>query len=158
MRHTVKVGISFGTTSGIITTLGLMIGLASGTNSKLAVIGGVLTIAIADALSDSLGIHISEESENKHSSKEIWEAAISTFICKFLVASSFVIPIVLLGLKDAVVVSIFWGMLLLGVLSYYIGKGQRIKTINVIVEHLAVAVVVIVIAHYIGYLISITFT
>ena len=54
MKHSLKVGFSFGLTSGIITTLGLMVGLHSGTNSKIAVIGGVLTIAIADAFSDAL--------------------------------------------------------------------------------------------------------
>ncbi|HID20408.1 MAG TPA: hypothetical protein EYP28_05685, partial [Methanophagales archaeon] len=62
MKHSLKIGFSFGLTSAIITTLGLMVGLHSGTHSKLVVIGGVLTIAIADAFSDALGIHISEES------------------------------------------------------------------------------------------------
>ena len=33
---------------------------------KAVIISGVLVIAIADAFSDALGIHISEESENKH--------------------------------------------------------------------------------------------
>ncbi|PIU42967.1 MAG: hypothetical protein COS98_00120, partial [Parcubacteria group bacterium CG07_land_8_20_14_0_80_35_11] len=78
MKHSLRVGFSFGLTSGIITTLGLMVGLHSGTHSKIAVIGGILTIAIADAFSDALGIHISEESEEKHTEKEIWESTIST--------------------------------------------------------------------------------
>ena len=86
MKHSLKVGFSFGLTSGIITTLGLMVGLNSGTRSKLVIIGGVLTIAIADAFSDALGIHISEESENRHSGKEIWEATMSTFLSKFIFA------------------------------------------------------------------------
>ncbi|HIE31931.1 MAG TPA: hypothetical protein EYP67_06070, partial [Methanosarcinales archaeon] len=66
MRHSLKTGFSFGLTSGIITTLGLMVGLHSGTHSELVIIGGILTIAIADAFSDALGIHVSEESESKH--------------------------------------------------------------------------------------------
>lgn len=49
MRHSFKVGFCFGITSGIITTLGLMVGLNSGTNSQLVVIGSILIIAIADA-------------------------------------------------------------------------------------------------------------
>ena len=40
-----------------------MIGLYSGTNPRGVVIGGILTIAIADSLSDALGIHISEEAD-----------------------------------------------------------------------------------------------
>ena len=65
-KHSLEVGLSFGITSGIITTLGLMVGLHSGTHSKVTVIGGILTIAIADSFSDALGIHISEESEGIH--------------------------------------------------------------------------------------------
>ena len=91
MRHSIKVGFSFGITSGIITTLGLMVGLYSGTGSKLVVIGGILMIAIADAFSDALGIHVSEESEGKHSQKEIWESTLSTFLFKFIFASIFII-------------------------------------------------------------------
>ena len=53
MRHSLRIGFSFGITSAIITTLGLMVGLHSGTHSKLVVIGGVLTIAIEDAFSIS---------------------------------------------------------------------------------------------------------
>jgi len=49
MKHQLKTGVSFGLTSGIITTLGLMVGLHSGTQSRIAVVGGILTIAIADA-------------------------------------------------------------------------------------------------------------
>ena len=82
MRHSLQVGLSFGLTSAIITTLGLMVGLNSGTHSRLAVLGGILTIALADAFSDATGIHVSEESENKHSTREVWESTIATFLSK----------------------------------------------------------------------------
>ena len=103
-KHSFLVGFSFGLTSGIITTLGLMVGLHSSTHSRLAVIGGILTIAVADALSDALGIHISEESENKHSHKEIWEATISTFLSKFIFTLTFIIPVLLFKLPTAIMV------------------------------------------------------
>lgn len=157
MKHSIEVGYSFGLTSGIITTLGLMVGLNSGTNSKLAVLGGILTIAIADAFSDALGIHVSEESENKHSKKEIWESTLSTFLFKFVVASSFIIPVVFLALETAVVVGIIWGFLLLVVMSFRIAHVQNIKPRNVVLEHLTIALIVILLAQFIGELISKTF-
>ena len=157
MRHSLKVGVSFGLTSGIITTLGLMVGLTSGTNSKLVVIGGILTIAIADSLSDAMGIHISEESENRHTPREIWESTLSTLCCKFFIASSFVIPVLFLELIPAVIVSIVWGLSLLSVFSYNIAKNQKNTSWHVIAEHLIIAVIVIIAAHYTGYLISLTF-
>jgi hypothetical protein len=55
MRTALKIGFSFGLTSGVITTLGLMVGLHAGTHSKSVVLGGLLTIAVADAMSDALG-------------------------------------------------------------------------------------------------------
>jgi len=150
MNHSIKVGFSFGLTSGIITTLGLMVGLNSGTHSRLAVIGGILTIAIADAFSDALGIHISEESEGKHSTKEVWQSTLSTFFSKFFFALTFLVPVLLFQLTTAVIVSIVWGLLALATLSYNIAKEQRSRPWKVISEHLGIAVVVIIATHLIG--------
>lgn len=150
MRHSLKVGFSFGLTSGVITTIGLMTGLHSGTHSRLAVIGGVLTIAVADALSDALGIHISEEYENRHTTKQIWLSTLSTGISKLLFALTFIIPILLLELSIAIVVSVIWGLLVLCLLSYIIAKEQNTSPWKVIIEHLFIAVIVIICTHYIG--------
>lgn len=157
MRHSVKVGFSFGLTSAIITTLGLMVGLYSGTQSRLVVLGGIITIAIADAFSDALGIHISEESENKHSSKEIWEATISTFLFKFIFAITFIIPVLLFPLATAIIVSVAWGLSLLGIFSFYMAREQKVKPWNVILEHLFTALVVITVTYHVGIWVGATF-
>lgn len=149
-KHSLKIGISFGTTSGIITTLGLMVGLNSGTHSQATIIGGILTIAIADSFSDALGIHLSEESEGKHTEREIWESTIFTFLAKFIFASIFIIPILFLELSIAIIVSIIFGLSLLSILSYLLSRKQNKKTWRVVLEHLIVALVVIFLAHYIG--------
>ena len=150
MKHSLKTGFSFGSSSGIITTLGLMVGLHAGTQSKLAVMGGILTIAIADAFSDALGIHISEEAENKHTTKEIWESTAATFLSKFVFAITFLVPVLGLELPTAIVVSVAWGLSLLGLFSFYIAKAQNAKPWRIIAEHLIIAWVVIAITHYVG--------
>jgi len=157
MKHSLKTGFSFGLTSGIITTLGLMVGLHSGTHSKVVVIGGVLMIAIADAFSDALGIHISEESENKHSTKEIWESTTATFLTKLLFASTFIVPVLLFQLTTAIIVSVIWGLSLLTIFSFYLAKKQKEKPWRVILEHFVIALVVIIITHYVGDWISARF-
>jgi len=157
MKHSIKTGFSFGSTSGIITTLGVMVGLHSGTHSKVVVIGGILTIAIADAFSDALGIHISEESENMHTTQEIWESTISTFLFKFVFALTFILPVLLLQLSTAIIVSVVWSLSLLGTVSCYIAKEQRGKPWKVVGEHLIIALVVVVMTHYVGDWISSTF-
>ncbi len=156
-KHSFKTGLSFGLTSGIITTLGLIVGLHSGTQSQLAVLGGILVIAIADAFSDALGIHLSEESENKHSDKEIWESTIFTFIFKFGCAISFLIPVLLFELSMAIYISVIYGLILLGLLSFYNARKQKSKAWKAVVEHLIIASIVIVLTHFIGDWIALTF-
>jgi VIT1/CCC1 family predicted Fe2+/Mn2+ transporter len=150
MKQSFKTGVSFGLTSGVITTLGLMVGLHAGTHLRLAVIGGIGTIAVADALSDALGIHIAEESKNNGNVSEIWESTIATFVAKFLIALTFVVPVLLLSLEEAMMVSVVWGLTLLAVLSYLLARAQRIAAWKVIAEHLVIGVSVIAITHYLG--------
>ncbi len=154
LNHSIGVGLSFGLASGIITTLGLLVGLNAGTHSKLVVIGGILTIAVADAAADALGIHMSEEFENRHMEKEIWISTLSTFFFKFIFALTFLFPVLLLELDTAVLVSIIWGLFLLSAYSYYMAKKEKISPLNVIGEHLLVAVVVIILTSFIGNRIS----
>jgi len=157
MKDSIKGGLNFGATSGVITTLGLMVGLHSGTHSKLAVVGGVLIIAIADAFSDALGMHLSEESKEE-SIKNIWEATFSTFFAKFFIAITFVFPVLLFPLGTAIIVSIIWGLLLLGILSYVLARAQELNPLAVIGEHLIIALLVVILTHYVGDLIKAAFS
>ncbi|MDP8216243.1 MAG: hypothetical protein P9L98_02835 [Candidatus Kaelpia imicola] len=154
MKHSLKTGISFGLTSGVITTLGVMVGLNSTTHSKIAVAGGVMIIAVADAFSDALGIHMSEESEVKHSPLEVWLATISTFFAKALFASIFIIPVIFFSIQTAVYVSIGLGFLILTLFSHYLALKQKISPLRTITEHLSVAAVVLILSHYLGIMAS----
>ena len=149
MNLSIIKGISFGLTSGIITTLGMMVGLQSGTHSRLAVLGGILTIAIADAFSDALGIHISEESERVHTDKEVWQSTAATFGAKLFFALTFLIPVLLFQLDTAIYISIVWGLLVLGGISYWMGMEEK-KPWKAIREHLSIAILVILITHFVG--------
>jgi len=150
MKTAWKTGISFGLTSGVITTLGLMVGLHSGTHSRAVVIGGILTIAIADAMSDALGIHVSEESKNSGPTKQIWEATLATFATKFLVSVTFVAPVLFRPLGQAIVISVVWGLFLLTVLSFFVARTQGIAPWRVIGEHLFIALCVVAMTHVTG--------
>lgn len=150
MKQSLMTGFSFGLTSGVITPLGLMVGLNAGTHSRLAVIGGIVTIAVADAFSDALGIHIAEESKNNGSVSEVWESTIAALLAKFLTALTFVVPVLLLPLEEAMMVSMGWGLSLLVVLSYFLARVQQIPAWKVIAEHVVIGVSVIVITYYVG--------
>lgn len=155
MKRSHKIGLCFGITSGIITTMGLMVGLDVGTNSRLAVLGGILTIAIADSFSDALGIHMSVESGKSSTTKEIWESTLSTFLAKLIFSSSFLIPVILMkDLFTAIVINICWGMIVLTVLTYIIAKDRKESVIRSLFEHLGTAVAVLLLATFAGKLIS----
>ena len=150
MKDSLRKGFGFGLTSGIITTLGMIVGLHSSTHSKIVVIGGILVIAVADAFSDAMGIHLSEEFEGKHSTKEIWESTVSTFATKLVFALTFILPVWFLQLFTAIVVSVVWGLCIITIFSFYLAKQQRVKPHRIILEHLIIAILVIAITHQIG--------
>lgn len=150
MKDSLRKGISFGLTSAVITTLGLIVGLHSGTHSRIVVLAGIVTIAVADALSDALGIHISEEAENAHTAREIWEATVATFLTKFLFAATFLVPVLLLSLSAAIIVNLTWGLSILSVLSYIIARSQGKPPWKIVGEHLVIAMIVIALTNWVG--------
>jgi len=151
MKVSLKTGFSFGLTSGIITTLGLMVGLHSGTHERLAVIGGILTIAVADAFSDALGMHVSQESVDGNHKAQIWLATLATFWSKLVFALTFVVPVLFLELLPAVVVGVVWGLLVLTVFSYLMAKSQKKSDPwKMALEHLLIGLLVVLISHFVG--------
>ncbi|MCX6801104.1 MAG: hypothetical protein NTZ73_02855 [Candidatus Diapherotrites archaeon] len=149
-KHSLKVGISFGVTSGIITTLGLISGLSAETHSKLIVLGGIMTIAIADSLSDALGVHVSEESEGVHGNKEVWIATAATFFSKLIFTLSFFFIVLFSELSTAVPVSIAWGLIVISIVSFLIARQEKKKPFGVIAEHILIAIAVVVATNYAG--------
>ena len=60
-------------------------------------------------------------------------------------------------LTTSMLVGVVWGLIILTILCVFIAKEQIKKRLNVVIEHLAIALIVIVITHYIGDWIAATF-
>ena len=150
----IEKGLGFGVTSGVITTLGMIVGLDSVTHSFGAIIGGVIAIAIADAFSDALGMHVSEESQKRIRKRSIWVVTIMTFLSKFILALTFVVPFLIFDLTRAVYTSVAWGLFVLIVYNYRLAKRKNESPYKIIAEHILIAIIVIVIAHYIGHIVA----
>lgn len=120
----------------------------------MVVLGGILTIAIADAFSDALGIHISEESQKGNTHKAVWESTIATFLAKFFFALTFTIPVIFLELNTAMIVSVIWGLSVLCILTYITSTAGNEKPWKPIFEHLFTAILVITATHFVGNFIS----
>lgn len=144
---------SFGATSAIITSLGLITGLRTFSSPKLSIIGGLFIIAVADNIADSLGIHIYQESESLKT-KEVWISTLTNFSTRFLVTLTFALFIIYLPIRAAVIVSIIWGVILLSMLSYFIANRVKKNPYLAIIEHILIAAVVILISSFLGQLFS----
>jgi vacuolar iron transporter family protein len=146
----VLTGVFFGTGSGVITTLGLIVGLFAGTESLAAVMGGILVIAVSDSMSDAFGIHLSEEARPDSTSRSVWLATMATFVTKFVMASTFVLPLFLLPLQHAVIACLVWGAIVLTILSIFIAKQQKEPCWSVVAEHLGIATLVMILSWLVG--------
>ena len=117
----------------------------------------ILTIAVVDAFSDSLGMHMAQEAQNYITHKIVWMSTIFTFLSKFIFSSIFIIPVLIFDLHEAILISIIIGLYMIFLVSLIIARERNENPYKVICEHIFIALFVIIIAHYIGILISNTF-
>lgn len=143
-------GISFGLTSGVITTLGMIVSLTSATGSKVAIMAAILTVAISDALADALGMHLSEESRLDEKEKPVWKITEFTFLGRFLFSIIFLIPFMFLSIINARNISVLIGLLLILALAIYIEKRRHEKPFMPVVKHLLITIIILAISHFIG--------
>jgi VIT1/CCC1 family predicted Fe2+/Mn2+ transporter len=155
MTHLTK--FSFGATSAIVTSLAFIVGLSRNVNPKLTIIGSLLVIAVADNISDSLGIHIYQESDLKKP-KIVTVSTFSNFLTRFLVMLVFILLVAFLPIEYSVIFSIAWGISLLAVLSYLIAKEQKVNPYLAILQHVAIAILVIVVSSFLSGWITSIFT
>lgn len=139
----------FGGTSAIVTSLALIIGLNSSANAKLAIISSLLIIALADNISDSLGIHIYQESQGLKA-KNVWFKTATNFFTRLLVSLGFIAIVAFLPLAVATYAAVVYGLATLAVFSYFIAIAGGKKPVSSIMEHLFIAVVVIVLSKLAG--------
>ena len=157
--HQLTISISFGLTTAVITSLGVMVGMHSATSSKLAVVAGIVVVAIADGLSDALSLHTSEEAEvengnAKRTPKELWLTTLFTFITIAGFSLIFVIPILLFPFRTAVIIAITWGILLLTLLNLYIAKIRKDSPVKTIFEHILLTLLVVTISYCVGSIVN----
>jgi vacuolar iron transporter family protein len=138
---------SFGGTSGIITNMAIIIGLNTLSNAKISIIGSLLVVALADNISDTLGIHIYQESEGV-TKKEVWLSSFTNFLSRFLVSLGFIFIVYILPINFAVTISIIYGLLILSIISYLISKRKNVNPWMAIIEHIIIALAVMFLSRY----------
>lgn len=139
----------FGSTAAIITNISLIVGLGTAQNARGAILGGLLTIALADNISDSLGIHMYKEAEGTGPGLT-WLATVLNFAARLAISASFIALVLLLPPGQASAAAVAWGLALLVVLSYLIARQNGVNPLKETAKHLAVAVAVIIASRLVG--------
>lgn len=137
--------------------LGMAIGLFRGTQSRIAIIGGLISLGIADSLSDAFGIHISEQSDTKKGLKETWITALSTLFGRLLFSGLFIAPFIFFSLNVSMIIDIVWGVFALIFLSVYIARERKVPAYKMILKNLGITSVIIITVYYTGDIVSVLF-
>ena len=145
-------GSYFGIISGTITTIGLIMGLSAGTSSKLAIIVGILTIAISDTLSEAFGMYMSKKVVNTaNNSKGPIITASGVVFAKFLISVSFLIPILM---NNNIIkgrnISIAYAFIIIIAASSYLTKLRKEPLVQNVVKYIFITIIVISLTHYSG--------
>ena len=145
--------ISFGGTAAIVTSMALMTGLNAVNAGRSIMVSALLIAAIADNLSDSLSVHVYQESEHLER-REAFVGTVSNFATRFMVCLSFVLIVVLCSRHVAAVAVIVWGMSLLSALTYLLARERNASVVSEIAKHLVVAAAVLFVSLGVGHWIS----
>jgi VIT1/CCC1 family predicted Fe2+/Mn2+ transporter len=140
---------TFGGTSAIVTSMGLVIGLQSATASETTIISGLLIVAVADNISDSLSIHMYQEAEKLEPHAAL-KTTLMNFLARFLIALSFVVIVMAFSTPYAAMVAMGWGFVLLAGLSYLLARVRGASPLNEVGKHIGIAILVIATSRLIG--------
>src|SRR5512144_3045839 len=116
---------TFGGASAIVTSMGLVIGLQSATAPPPTIASGLLIIAVADNVSDSLSIHMYQA--ERLDTRGALRTTLANFVTRLLVAVSFVIMVMMRPVRYAGVAAVARGFLLLAGLSYVLARVRGVS-------------------------------
>jgi predicted membrane protein (TIGR00267 family) len=124
-------GVAFGTMDGLITILGVVIGIASATQNSGAVVISGLVAGVANAFGNSFGFYASELAEraehiqeNQHVSSmtETRRSTLLAFLHSLASTIVIVAPFVMFGLMYAMINSLILTLALLFALGTVVGR------------------------------------
>ncbi len=141
--------VSFGATSAIVTSVGLIVGFGSANVPRSAIISGLLIVGLADNLTDTLSIHIFQEAELLEQ-RAAFRATIGNFLTRACIVGSFVALMVLLSGLIAILSCLAWGLMLLVGLTYFVARNRGASVTSELVKHIALAAAVITASGLIG--------
>lgn len=149
MKHIDLRKITFGMTSAIITGIAAVGTLFANPNGKMLVIPSLLVFAIADNIADTFGIHMYQDSELLKD-KQVWASTILNYCARLLISLLFIFFLLVFPIQLASILCIVIGLLLLTLISYHIAKKRKTNPLLMILEHVSLAVGVLILSTILG--------
>ncbi len=145
--------ISFGATAAVVTSMALMAGFDAANAARSTIVSALLIAAVADNLTDSLSVHMYQESERLER-REVFIGTVANFATRLLLCLSFVLIVLLFKGPTTAVVGTVWGLTLLAVLSYLLARTRGVNPVSEIGKHLSVALIIIAVSKVLGHWIT----
>jgi VIT1/CCC1 family predicted Fe2+/Mn2+ transporter len=115
-------------------------------------IAGLLILGVADNITDSLSIHLYQESDRLQS-RPAFPATLSNFATRLVISLTFVLLVLALPAACAAYASIAWGLSLLTGLTWLVARQRGASVTREVCKHVATAVLAIAVSRVIGMLI-----
>jgi hypothetical protein len=145
-------GITFGAMDAIINVLGIVVGLGVMGN-RTAVFVGILVAGVANSLGNAWGFHVSEETEDMHTRREVWMATGMAFLGTFAVTFVLIAPLLLFPLQQAIAATTVMGIGLIIAVGVLVSRVQGLGTMEsarLVLEYVGVSMLVIFAAFVLG--------
>lgn len=127
----------FGLEDGIVSTLGVVVGIAAGTNSRQIVILSALVVIIVESLSMAAGTYLSDKSEMEIAGESVKKAFRQSILGSVFMGLSYigggfisVLPFFFLDPTPAILPSIALSVLTLFIAGYLKGRAAGISAIK----------------------------
>jgi len=139
-----------GISGAVLTTLGVIAGLEGATSSKVAVISGIISVAVSDSLSDAFTMYTHKRSERGVSEKTARRAGLNILLGKSFFTLTFLVPFLFMSSSAAISIIIAWGIVLLIFVNFQIAFIREENAVKTITKTLLIATVILVISFSLG--------
>jgi vacuolar iron transporter family protein len=146
----IRQGLVFGLNSGIITTAGMIAGIAQTTPNSIYIIVAIISLAISDGFSEAYGLYISKKAEKVNDdSVNPFYASIALLLTKIGIVISFLIPF--LFSKDMTYFKnlywpFLWGIFILIILDYQLSLLREENILIYLIPHIILLLIVMLLS------------
>ena len=152
MKHIDLRKITFGMTSAIISGIAAIGTLFANPEGKMLVIPSLLVFAIADNIADTFGMHMYQDAELLKD-KQVWVGTLFNYLARLFISLLFIGILLVFPPILASILCIIVGLILLTFISYLIAQRRKSNPWMMIMEHVGLALVVLILSTTVGSLI-----